>query len=225
MDAVHLACTPAQLAYSLALHVRDPQATFAAFGAVSIQVVLCGSEQRSLKRSLVCVQKGLCVSMYMYTHFDVLVVHFSDLHQDLRDIAEACCRAAFTLHRVGIVHRDLRKENLVCVSVSAIAKQWMVIDLELAAKADQCVTETKRLSAWDRDTLEVRAGKQIYTCMSDMYLIGKLLLDLGGSDIPQQAKEFALKLKSKRLTAERALQQPWILDPFLSAGSSSLGNT
>ena len=154
--------------------------------------------------------------------FVMLSIHISDLYQDLRDIAETCCRAAaLALHRVGIVHRDLRKENLVCVSVSAIGKQWMVIDLEMAAKADQCVNETKRLSAWDANTLDVRDGKQAYTCMSDMYLIGKLLQDIGGSGMPQQAKEFTLKLKSKLLTAEQALQQPYIQECSLSAGGSS----
>jgi serine/threonine protein kinase len=127
-------------------------------------------------------------------------------HQDLRDVARACCKAAQILHNAGIVHRDLRKENIVCLAPG----KWMVIDLEHAAKADQTVPPDYHLIAWDDNTLDVQGQQRRYTRASDMYLIGCLLAKVGATSMSHQAQQFVDRLKAKSLSAADALGDPWL---------------
>ena len=128
------------------------------------------------------------------------------LHQDLCDIARACCKAAQILHDAGIVHRDLRQENVVCLARA----RWMVIDLEHAAKTDQVVQSNYKLIAWDDNTLDRQGQQHIYTRRSDMYLIGCLLAKVGATSMPPQAQQFVDRLKAKSLSAADALSDPWL---------------
>jgi hypothetical protein len=62
------------------------------------------------------------------------------------------------------------------------------------------------LAAWDDDTLD----DGLYTVMSEMYQLGKLLDEKFGYMISDQAEDFVKKLKGKKMTAEEALEHEWI---------------
>lgn len=118
----------------------------------------------------------------------------------------AACMAVEVLHAKGIVHRDLRKENLVRLG----PKSWMLIDYELAACADKPVKSKPK--GWDEGTLD---SEQQYTRESDMHQLGLLLKDLlkeagVACDPNTPAYRFAEDLVCKRLTAQQALAQSWL---------------
>ena len=120
--------------------------------------------------------------------------------QDLRDIARACCKAAQILHNAGIVHRDLRKENVVCLAPG----KWMVIDLEHAAKADQTVLPEYQLIAWDDNTLDVQGQQRRYTRASGMYLVDCLLAKVvGATSMSHQAQQVVNRLTAKQQMPKR----------------------
>jgi Protein kinase domain len=153
--------------------------------------------------SCLSVRSNVCPLNYRLL---LCLLHYHAAYQDLRDIARACCKAAQILHNAGIVHRDLRKENIVCLAPA----HWMVIDLEHAAKADQIVQSDYRLVAWDDNTLDVQGQQLLYTRGSDMYLIGCLLAKVGANSMSHQAQQFVNRLKAKSLSAADALGDPWL---------------
>lgn len=126
--------------------------------------------------------------------------------EEVADAIRAVCMAVKLLHAQGIVHRDLRKENLVRLG----PKSWMLIDYELAARDGKFVHNQPK--GWDKDTLD---REQRYTKESDMHQMGLLLKGMlqeagvaCGPDTP--AHRFAQDLVQKQLTAQQALEHSWL---------------
>jgi hypothetical protein len=121
-------------------------------------------------------------------------------------VARAVCLAAEALHASNVVHRDFRQANVVCVS----EKHWMVIDLELAAMADQIVPDNvrERMSCWGSSTLDETEHGSVFSCKSDIQMIGCMLEQMGATQ-HNGGLEFVTQLKSKQLTAEAALRHPF----------------
>lgn len=83
----------------------------------------------------------------------------------------------------------------------------MVIDLELAAYADQVLPPDFRLSGWSDTTLD-EGGR--YTVASDMHQIGVALRSCGIASLSIDALNFISLLEGKHLDAARALQHIWL---------------
>ena len=124
--------------------------------------------------------------------------------QEIRNVGQVCCAAAQVLHDAGLVHRDFREPNVVSLAPG----KFMVIDLEMAAEADQVVPADFILNGWDNSTLD---SKRRYSRMSDMYLIGCMLGVMGEGRLDEQACQFVASLKAKELTAAAALAHPYIV--------------
>lgn len=116
-------------------------------------------------------------------------------------MATACCTAAQVLHKVKLVHRDLRLPNVVQLG----NQHYMVIDLESVAELStsrlpeefHCVLKTCKPEALD--------ALGCFTALSDMYCIGLLLDEAHTSHISPPADAFVRKLMAKEMTAEAAL--------------------
>jgi len=95
-----------------------------------------------------------------------------DSEQDGKKFAQNVCTALAALHRNGIVHRDVRLPNIVKVFESQTEYYFMVIDLEIVAKANfELPKGFDCFRFWTGKTLE---GKH-YTPRSDMYHLGMVL--------------------------------------------------
>ncbi|GAQ78157.1 Protein kinase-like domain containing protein [Klebsormidium nitens] len=152
--------------------------------------------------------------------------------QDARAIAYACCSAARTLHSNGIVHRDFRMPNIVCLGADngsldstradvggsdiagshsrGLGRAFMVIDLESAAKEGDVVSQNCKLAICHMPG--VLDENRRYTTASDMFEIG-ILLEGILKDLQSfngDAKEFVLALKAKKCSAAEALEHPWL---------------
>jgi hypothetical protein len=125
--------------------------------------------------------------------------------QDLRNVARCVCEALRVLHTNGLVHRDIRLENIVQTS----QHQFVLIDLEAAAV---CPNEVGGFSLrnWSSDTLD----DGVYTKMSDMYQLGRLLVSMRECLNTTDAESFIQQLLSKNLSAEVALNDIWLSDPM-----------
>eukprot|EP00245_Coleochaete_scutata_P005940 TRINITY_DN1996_c0_g1_i5.p1 TRINITY_DN1996_c0_g1~~TRINITY_DN1996_c0_g1_i5.p1 ORF type:complete len:584 (-),score=89.29 TRINITY_DN1996_c0_g1_i5:252-2003(-) len=128
------------------------------------------------------------------------------LEKDLRALARACCLALQVLHKEKLVHRDVREPNVVCLDGG---QHWMLIDLEHAGEAGGKVPEVDGLAGWVGGTLDEEG---CFTPHSDMYMLGVMLSGLLPSVPTQGSLDFVDALKQKRLTAEEAIQQPWLAD-------------
>jgi serine/threonine protein kinase len=86
--------------------------------------------------------------------------------EELIGLALDILRTLVVLHDRGIVHRDIRRENIVRSTES-----WVLIDWEMAGPADEKVW-------WRSQGLpdSVRHGDQPYTRKADLWQVGKLLL-------------------------------------------------
>jgi serine/threonine protein kinase len=125
-------------------------------------------------------------------------------------VARAACAAAKVLHAAGLVHRDFREANIVCVEPG----QWMVVDLELAAYADNPVPPGMRLPWWGADALdECSNGAGVFSRMSDMYMIGCMLERIGAGRMGHGALQFVEQLKAKQLSAHDACQHSFMASP------------
>uniref|UniRef100_A0A7S0RFW1 Protein kinase domain-containing protein n=1 Tax=Chlamydomonas leiostraca TaxID=1034604 RepID=A0A7S0RFW1_9CHLO len=137
---------------------------------------------------------------------------------ELRGVALACCSGLAALHAATppLVHRDIRQPNVVRLAGGA----WLLIDLEQAAYAARLLPAGYRLSDWDDHTLEraqqqaSQVGQQeasmLYTPLSDMYQLGKMLRGYGVAGLSPAASAFSAALIAKQLTAQDALQHPWL---------------
>lgn len=85
--------------------------------------------------------------------------------------------------------------------------EWMVIDLELAAFADQELPRDFCLADWDEDTLDAEGR---YTRSSDMHQIGVLLSKCHVRNLSWLSRRFITALKAKQLTGLEALQHDWL---------------
>ena len=129
------------------------------------------------------------------------------LLQDVRALAVCCCKAASLLHKAGVVHRDVRIDN-----VAQLGKhRYMLLDLETAATAHAgALSPTYSLTHWGNSVLD---SPRRFTTMSDMHLIGVLLEDVfttSGIASAAAAQAFIDKPKHKLLSATAALNDPWL---------------
>ena len=130
------------------------------------------------------------------------------LLQDVRALAICCCKAASLLHQAGVVHRDIRLDN-----VAQLGKhRYMLLDLETAAAANARALPSTFIpfTGWGNSVLD---SHKRFTTMSDMHLIGALLEEVfSASGIASAAASRALidKLKRKLLSATAALNDPWL---------------
>jgi hypothetical protein len=130
--------------------------------------------------------------------------------QSIRMMAKNVCEALSVLHEAGLVHRDVRLPNVVQVS----QEQFMLIDLEtVAAFPFRLAAGFQYFREWSIEMLE----GNLYTPMSDMYQLGRLLeKDVHWMpEISESALQFIRKLRSKEYTAVMALSDPWLSDPVL----------
>ena len=116
------------------------------------------------------------------------------------------------LHHADYLHRDIRHPNIL---YDPVIKQYILIDFEHGAKAKaeagngeiEIYGDNAPLAAWDDGTLD----DGLYTAMSEMYQLGKLLNEEFGYLIfSDQGKDFVKKLKEKKMIAEEALKHEWI---------------
>ena len=129
------------------------------------------------------------------------------LLQDVQALAIRCCKAALLLHHAGVVHRDIRIDN-----VAQLGKhRYMLLDLETAAAARAgALSPTFSLTNWGNSVLD---PQRRFTTMSDMHLIGVLLdnvFSTSGIASAAAARAFIDKLKRKLLCATAALNDPWL---------------
>ncbi|KAG0592450.1 hypothetical protein KC19_1G252500 [Ceratodon purpureus] len=125
--------------------------------------------------------------------------------QDTRMLAQNVCEALSVLHEAGLVHRDIRLQNILQVS----KEQFMLIDLEtVAASPFRVPPGFKWFKEWSDATLE----GAVYTPLSDMYQLGILLERRMRWESPG-AKDFIRRLKTKQCSAAMALDDPWISNP------------
>ncbi|KAG9295282.1 hypothetical protein G9A89_021213 [Geosiphon pyriformis] len=110
-----------------------------------------------------------------------------------------------TLHEKDFVHRDIRSSNIIYDSNNSQGYEYVLIDFEHGGKINEKFDSL--LTNWDEGTLD---ENNLYTTLSDMYQLGKLLerLNTVSSD---DGKDFISKLKKKMLGADAALQHPWIV--------------
>ncbi|KAG0587471.1 hypothetical protein KC19_2G166600 [Ceratodon purpureus] len=95
--------------------------------------------------------------------------------KDLEAAVHDILHGLVDLHNKGYTHRDLRWENFIKVNVQGEWK-WVIIDLE-AAGLDKEEWLGNGLRSWDAGMLKDRDGKKIYTKGSDMYQLGKLIVE------------------------------------------------
>ena len=124
--------------------------------------------------------------------------------QDARHVAVACCKAAHVLHEAGVVHSDFRLPNVVWLADS----HCIVIDLEHARFADEPVH--KQLKDWVDATYDTVENARCYTRRSEMHQIGRLVQQVLPINHSPSAAAFVQALLDKSLTAEVALQHPWL---------------
>ena len=135
------------------------------------------------------------------------------LIQDVRRVAWTCLKAVDVLHRVGIVHSDLRLANLVWLD----NEHCMLIDLENCRRSSTPVPSGFRLKDWDKDTLEKGPGEKnewYYTPASDLYQIGRMLQGLLKPGWSMAARSFVGLLLSKgggKLDVKAALAHEWLV--------------
>jgi hypothetical protein len=118
-------------------------------------------------------------------------VVFRDLENAIHDMLHSLVN----VHNAGYTHRDLRWENCTKVNVEDEWK-WVIIDLE-AAGCDGEEWEGDGLTAWDESTLEDCIGKKIYTNASDMYQVGKLIVEATYSGYGEEDQDLYMGEKMK----------------------------
>jgi hypothetical protein len=162
------------------------------------------------QRGLVQVKVGPCLNRKKYK----VVLATRGLNtrpknqDDLRKMTKDLVSGLAWLHRAGYIHRDIRFPNIL---YDPVRKQYFLIDFEHGAKVGngeevQTYGDKDTLTAWDGGTLD--GG--LYTEMSEMYQLGKLLDKEFDHLISDHAKDFVEKLKGKKMTAEEALEHEWI---------------
>ena len=128
--------------------------------------------------------------------------------EDGKMLAWNVCKALSVLHKLGLVHRDVRLPNIV-----RLEKHFMLIDLETVAESPFVLAEGfEYFRNWREEMLE---GNQ-YTPASDMYQLGSVLENLPYLST-EGAKAFIKGLTSKQLSSQSALKDPWLSDIGLSS--------
>ncbi|DBA74305.1 TPA: hypothetical protein ACH3X1_011080 [Trebouxia sp. C0004] len=127
--------------------------------------------------------------------------------QEVQGYCQDCCAGAEALHAASVVMRDFRSPNLL--TCNGAEGKYVIVDLEFAGPNKHPWT-LDCLQGWDEHTLN-QEGQ--YDTFSDMYQIGKMIegLPFWRSGVrPPALMSFVNGLKSKRLSASKALQHIWI---------------
>ncbi|KAK9841239.1 hypothetical protein WJX74_002390 [Apatococcus lobatus] len=120
--------------------------------------------------------------------------------QDWHALAVSCCQAAQTLHAKGLVHRDLRLDNVIQLGPLL----YTVIDLESAARSSNSKLP-QHFSSVLKSCSPAALDDGKYTPASDMHSIGCLLES--ALDMPSAAPQaFIGDLQQERLDAGEALE-------------------
>lgn len=87
-------------------------------------------------------------------------------NQQLCSLINSLLATLKPVHAAGFVHRDIRLDNVV-----KGPNGWLLIDWELAGRENQYVW-------WTGLVLPpaIRAGRELYTCKTDLWQIGQLVL-------------------------------------------------
>jgi hypothetical protein len=98
--------------------------------------------------------------------------------EELRDTTHDMLYGLQDFHNAGYVHKDIWWDNCIKVNVKVDVKgkwKWVIMDLEYARK-DREVWEGEALLNWDDKTLENLDQKRCFSKESDIYQLGKLIL-------------------------------------------------
>lgn len=110
-------------------------------------------------------------------------------NQQLCNLVNSLLATLAPVHAAGFVHRDVRLDNVV-----KGPDGWVLIDWDLAGRENQYVW-------WTGQTLPpaVRAGTETYTCKTDIWQIGQLVLSHAFPSASSAA--YADKLMSGQVTS------------------------
>ena len=86
--------------------------------------------------------------------------------QQLLNLVNSLLATLAPVHAAGFVHRDIRLDNIV-----KGPKGWVLLDWELAGRQDQPVWWTGQMLP-----PAVKSGSEPYTCKTDLWQIGQLVL-------------------------------------------------
>lgn len=87
-------------------------------------------------------------------------------NQQLCNLVNSLLATLVPVHAAGFVHRDIRLDNVV-----RGPNGWVLLDWELAGRENQYVWWTGQLLP-----PAIRAGHELYTCKTDLWQIGQLVL-------------------------------------------------
>lgn len=121
--------------------------------------------------------------------------------KDLEAAVHDILHGLVDLHNNGYTHKGLRWEKFIKVNVQGEWK-WVIIDLE-AAGPDEEEWLGNGLRSWDAGTLKDRDGKEIYTKGSDMYQLGKLIVEWLDTSGEGGEEELAMRARGENTQQER----------------------
>ncbi|EFJ05309.1 hypothetical protein SELMODRAFT_431692 [Selaginella moellendorffii] len=139
--------------------------------------------------------------------------------QELKWLGRDVLSALDALHSQGLVHRDVRLENVICVDYSHDGN-FVLIDLEGVKEADSEVGDAFRLVDWTRETLVWRSSSSeakrkrptgVYAKTSDLYQLGVMLKGLVETkriSLSASGASFIADLKSHTKEAKSLHEHP-----------------
>ncbi|EFJ25811.1 hypothetical protein SELMODRAFT_413795 [Selaginella moellendorffii] len=139
--------------------------------------------------------------------------------QELKWLGRDVLSALDALHSQGLVHRDVRLENVICVDYSNDGN-FVLIDLEGVKEADSEVGDAFRLVDWTRETLVWRSSSSeakrkrptgVYAKTSDLYQLGVMLKGLVETkriSLSASGASFIADLKSHTKEAKSLHEHP-----------------
>lgn len=110
-------------------------------------------------------------------------------NQQLCSLVNSLLATLAPVHAAGFVHRDICLDNIV-----KGRNGWVLIDWELAGRENQAVWWTRQ-----HLPLAVKAGSELYSCITDLCQIGQLVLSHACPSASSAA--YAHQLKSGRFTS------------------------
>ena len=131
---------------------------------------------------------------------------------ELRAAAHGALHGLSALHAAGLVHRDVRLDNLGC---DASRRRYFLLDLETVTPAGS--RPVCWLRAWDGATLDAGVEGDIFTPAGDVRCLGRLLREAAAevADLSSEATAFVEALGrpsggEQMNTSGGALGEPWL---------------